>query len=288
MKGRLATLARVGWLCGIGILLGLTATVLSRGIFLFSAGVGAFISAPLACILLYSGMAVGTRLLLGSNKTDRPKLLSSLRLQPPVGDRRLLARLLLGAALAAISLPQLAALLVLQGQDIAEPTRAFIVQTYPNPVWGWAISLWFPVFLVPFVEESVFRGWLQTRLEQVIAPAYAILTAAVLFAAIHWQHWSNPGLFLLPLSLGLLMGWTLHVSGSLWSAIFIHSLWNASAFSVGFLRLRLQPTAGWGFALAAIGGVVLVLVGLRTVATASSRLMSDKVATQTHDQPVSG
>ena len=100
----------------------------------------------------------------------------------------MIRRLILGACLSSASVVFLAELVLRPELDIAQPIRVFIVETFPSPAWGWAISVWFSLLFVPFAEESIFRGWLQTRLERVIGPGSAVLLSAVLFSAMHMQH----------------------------------------------------------------------------------------------------
>ncbi len=84
------------------------------------------------------------------------------------------------------------------------------------------------VLIAPLIEEIVFRGIIQSGLRQagvVARPWHAIVATAALFALIHgnvaYQAW--PGLFVLALGLGYVYERT----GSLWSSILIHAIFNA-------------------------------------------------------------
>jgi CAAX protease family protein len=77
----------------------------------------------------------------------------------------------------------------------------------------------------PFVEETLFRGflfgWLRTR---VPLPA-AVLISAVLFAPGHF----HPDLFLPTFALGVLLTVVYQRSGSLWPGMLVHGIFNAAA-----------------------------------------------------------
>jgi len=80
------------------------------------------------------------------------------------------------------------------------------------------------VVIVPFTEELIFRGMLQTLLRSfIVRPWPAVILASLVFVVFHAnpQHW--PALFMLSLCLG----YAYEKSGSLFRSIFIHSLFNA-------------------------------------------------------------
>ena len=86
-----------------------------------------------------------------------------------------------------------------------------------------ALIVFTAVVVVPFVEELIFRGMLQTLLRSyVIKPWPAIFLASFVFIVFHAnpQHW--PALFVLSLCLG----YTYEKSGSLFRSIFVHALFN--------------------------------------------------------------
>ncbi len=88
------------------------------------------------------------------------------------------------------------------------------------------ILLTFVIILVPFFEEILFRGMLQTTFRSFFkSPWPAIIITSAIFAAIHsyWMHW--PSLFILALCLG----YAYEKEGSLFRPIFIHALFNATS-----------------------------------------------------------
>lgn len=85
-----------------------------------------------------------------------------------------------------------------------------------------------PIFLAPLIEETLFRGMMQTALRHttMLGVWPVILSTSMLFALIHlpavpWQ--SLPGLFVL--SVGL--GFAYERTGKLWAPMLIHGLFNA-------------------------------------------------------------
>jgi len=83
----------------------------------------------------------------------------------------------------------------------------------------------FAIAAAPVLEEMVFRGAIQRRLEESLGPAAGILLAALLFAAVHLQPWLLP----LHLFLGVAFGWVVYATGSLWTGIILHAANNVAA-----------------------------------------------------------
>jgi membrane protease YdiL (CAAX protease family) len=87
-----------------------------------------------------------------------------------------------------------------------------------------ALIVFTAVVVVPFVEELIFRGMLQTLFRSyIVRPWPAIFVASFVFVVFHadMPHW--PALFVLSICLG----YTYEKSGSLLRPIFVHSLFNA-------------------------------------------------------------
>jgi membrane protease YdiL (CAAX protease family) len=84
------------------------------------------------------------------------------------------------------------------------------------------------VFVGPFFEEIIFRGWLFGGLRKTWGDTPALLVSSALFALIHGDA---PGL--LPLfCLGMVFGWVYRRSGSLWASITVHGFWNATTYAL--------------------------------------------------------
>jgi len=87
-----------------------------------------------------------------------------------------------------------------------------------------ALIVFTAVVVVPFVEELIFRGMIQTLLRSyIVKPWLAIFFASFVFVVFHADapHW--PALFVLSICLG----YTYEKSGSLFRSIFVHALFNA-------------------------------------------------------------
>jgi len=82
--------------------------------------------------------------------------------------------------------------------------------------------------LAPIFEELFFRGFVFKGLERSILGAHgAIWVTSIVFALIHLQY--SPGVMLLIIPMGLLLGYSRHYSGSLLVPIAIHVLNNTVA-----------------------------------------------------------
>ncbi|MBI5837148.1 MAG: CPBP family intramembrane metalloprotease [Candidatus Eisenbacteria bacterium] len=74
-------------------------------------------------------------------------------------------------------------------------------------------------------EELFFRGWTLERLRRSWSPSTALLAQAAVFAAAHGPGAPVAGV------IGVLNGWLVIVSGSLWPGIALHFLINALAIA---------------------------------------------------------
>jgi hypothetical protein len=121
------------------------------------------------------------------------------------------------------------------------PARHALFQTMtqvPSPLAKATLGFT-AIIAVPFFEEYLFRGHLQTLLRrgfttlwrrlfgasaaQPLAPIWlAVIVTSLLFALAH-PTWEKPGIFLLALA----MGYVYERTGNLWSCITVHVLFNA-------------------------------------------------------------
>lgn len=90
------------------------------------------------------------------------------------------------------------------------------------------------VGLLPAVgEELLFRGVIQKHLAGMFKnPHVAIFIAAFLFSAVHFQFYG----FIPRLLLGMIFGYLVYYSGSMWTAIFAHFFNNSMAVIAIFLQ----------------------------------------------------
>ncbi|MGD0573077.1 MAG: CPBP family intramembrane glutamic endopeptidase [Sedimentisphaerales bacterium] len=87
-----------------------------------------------------------------------------------------------------------------------------------------ALIVFTAIVVVPFVEELIFRGMIQTALRSYIAkPWPAISLVSLVFIVFH----ANPEHWLALFALSLCLGYTYEKSGSLFRSIFVHALFNA-------------------------------------------------------------
>ena len=116
-------------------------------------------------------------------------------------------------------------------------TKAFISGTTSTDLW---INL-FVVALVPAIaEELLFRGALQRFITYCFGNVHAaILSAAIIFSAFHGQIYG----FLPRMVLGMLLGYIVAYSGSLWPAVLVHFMNNS--ISVLIVHYKLDQSA-WG------------------------------------------
>lgn len=82
------------------------------------------------------------------------------------------------------------------------------------------------VFVAPFTEEILFRGFLLTPLENALNKRKAIALSAALFALVHM----NPAIFVHLFILGIILGYFAAYTKNIFVPIFIHLLNNLFAF----------------------------------------------------------
>jgi hypothetical protein len=87
----------------------------------------------------------------------------------------------------------------------------------------------------PFAEEVFFRGYLFAGTRQYLGTKWALLLNGLIFALIHILPTSYPPIFLL----GVLFAGLLHLTGSLWPAILVHSFINSLSFLLLYASERL-------------------------------------------------
>ena len=85
--------------------------------------------------------------------------------------------------------------------------------------------------LAPLFEEIVFRGILLPTLSRNFGVISGIIVSAFIFALAHLSLGEMPPLFVLGIGLGI----TRIASGSLFSSVIMHSLWNGLTFLNLFL-----------------------------------------------------
>jgi membrane protease YdiL (CAAX protease family) len=114
--------------------------------------------------------------------------------------------------------------------------------------------------IAPLCEELVFRGVFQQGLLARLRPAAAIVTAAAIFSAFHFDVVG----FIARFELGCLFGILFYRYGSLWPGVFAHAANNlvptAMFFAMSGAANEQEPTAPEVFKLALFGIAVFALV----------------------------
>jgi hypothetical protein len=90
----------------------------------------------------------------------------------------------------------------------------------------------------PFCEEFCFRGMMQRGAEKALDPWRGLFVTSVVFSVFHL----DPIGFLARVELGLLFGWLMWKSGSIWPGVFAHLANNS--ISVGLYFLSRDATDG--------------------------------------------
>jgi membrane protease YdiL (CAAX protease family) len=112
------------------------------------------------------------------------------------------------------------------------------------PLFAASAGVWLTklaqVFFSPIFEETMFRGFVLPHLSSRMEFWTANIVQAVFFTAMHWPNWITVnglqfkllGMSLSVLLIGLLLGWLLRRTHSIWPPVAVHILNN---FLVGFL-----------------------------------------------------
>lgn len=77
--------------------------------------------------------------------------------------------------------------------------------------------------IAPFAEEIIFRGYLYPVVKKYTEPFIAAICTGILFGAVHGEIWAVIPISLLGIILALLYEW----SGSIWTCILCHALFNS-------------------------------------------------------------
>ncbi len=117
--------------------------------------------------------------------------------------------------------------------------KLFVAETWPE----YLFRIFAAGALAGFCEEFAFRGFLQSIFSKKLGGVKGFVLTAFLFALMHLDPWNFAGIFLL----GLFLGYLVYLTGNLWVAIFIHSLSNTVAFTIGFFSPDVGSDFGYTF-----------------------------------------
>lgn len=147
----------------------------------------------------------------------------------PLGIRTVL--ILLAVFIGILGLSEVA------GRFIPPQSDTFTFNIYKTA--GWLPLLWFAVGVcAPVFEESLFRGFLFVSLrESPIGPGGTIVLTSLLFASLHAIQYDVYGVTVV-FVLGITFGVVRFLTGSLWSTILLHAIWNLTELAIVAVSLR--------------------------------------------------
>ena len=96
-----------------------------------------------------------------------------------------------------------------------------------QPYFNMPMVLVLACVVAPIIEELAFRGYMLTRLQEVLSPTEAMVIQAALFSVLHLA----PAAFLSHFGLGLAFGLVTRSTGSLYPAMALHASWNVIAIA---------------------------------------------------------
>ena len=108
---------------------------------------------------------------------------------------------------------------------IVHPHEQAIVGEFPHSVVGAAMFILVAVVMAPVFEEILFRGFLFRGLSNSFGWVWGALISAAVFGGAHVQL----DVFLPLAALGFVLAWAYHHTGSLWTNITMHALFNGVA-----------------------------------------------------------
>ncbi len=126
----------------------------------------------------------------------------------------------------------------------------------------------------PFCEEFCFRGMMQRGAEKALGPVRALIVTSIVFSAFHL----DPIGFLARVELGLLFGWLMIRSGSIWPGVFAHLANNSVSVAIYFASRGASEDEDmvWWAPLAMIAvGLPLLYGVLRAAGTLSAPVRAE-------------
>ena len=114
---------------------------------------------------------------------------------------------------------------------IVNPKQQAIISDFPHTTLGAAMFVLVAVVMAPLFEEVIFRGFLFRGFANSWGWVWGALASAAIFGAAHLQL----DVFLPLAALGFVLAWAYHRTGSLWTCITMHALFNLIAVAAWVL-----------------------------------------------------
>ena len=144
-------------------------------------------------------------------------------------------------------------------EDILGPYPGELIeQVFPTTWLGFIPWILAVAFSAGICEEILFRGFIQNGLHHHWGPVKGLLGATILFTVMHLDPWRTPAVILI----GLLAGYVLIRTGSLYSAIAVHMTVNTVSNVLGFTGKFPESTDQW---LVLVGLSVIVVIGILVI-----------------------
>lgn len=106
---------------------------------------------------------------------------------------------------------------------IPNSLRQTFLQILRAPDWfGFFVRAILLSLIAPITEELLFRGVFQYGLTQNYGPTKGIILTSICFGVFHITPWQGIGATLI----GLLLGLVVHRTGSIFSSMTLHAIWN--------------------------------------------------------------
>ena len=144
-------------------------------------------------------------------------------------DRDLWWMPIVTAASAHVAIIVYGVILSVFGGGAAAPKQEGIDELFNNkailPLTGLAL-----VIVAPLAEEIFFRGFIFAGLIRYVGVFWAMAASGLIFAAFHVTSGDTAGLVLPFTLVGMLFAWLYYRTGSLWTNIFAHLLFNLFSF----------------------------------------------------------
>jgi membrane protease YdiL (CAAX protease family) len=104
-------------------------------------------------------------------------------------------------------------------------------------LFSWPV-MFFLIAVQPIGEEIYFRGFLYDKIERYAGWPIAVVITAVLFAIAHMSYGKIIPVIMI-FFMGLVLGYIVYKSRSLYSSIIAHVVFNVSSFTLAYLGMEL-------------------------------------------------